>query len=185
MENVTPEGEVLTTPFFKTPYNHNRDEESARTALYCADPTKTQQHEAEAADINTIVRNFGVTGKLPLVDMPPTIDTFDEEAFDFQSAMNIIAQAKHSFAGMDANVRSAFNNDPQLYVNQIDTWRNLPPGAQRDLAYANMRAMGLTTEPGPIADKTTLGDVLKAIKERANAGDLQPAKGPQTAPGAV
>lgn len=161
--------------FFKTPYNHDRDYESDRTALYCNDESLAQQHEEEAANINNIVRNFGVTGKLPEVRLPPTLHDFDTQVFDFQSAMNIMAAAKDSFMQLPADVRSAFNNNPQLFVAQVDAWQNEPDEKERARHKANMRAMGLTVEPGPVADKTTLGDVLAAIKAQSRAtGDQAP-----------
>lgn len=168
--------------FFKTPYNHNRDYESDRTALFCNDETLTQQHEEEQANINTIVRNFGLTGKLPEVRLPPTLDDFSTEVFDFQTAMNTIAAAKDSFMQLPAETRSAFNNDPQLFVAKIDEWRHEPDEKERARHFANMRAMGLTVEPGPIADRTTLGDVLAAIKAQGTLGGTPAPKPPETAP---
>jgi len=57
-EIVTEEGDTAIVPNWKTPWNHNTVREAARTALVCLDPTKTQQHGREEADINVIVDRF-------------------------------------------------------------------------------------------------------------------------------
>lgn len=122
---VTPDGEIKdaiiweSTSYFKTPFNHDTDAESCRTALTCLDPSKAQQHQAEEADINTIVRRFGVTGTLPQIPMPPTLDEFGE-IFDFQSAMNTLTAAKVSFGMLPAEVRATFQNNPHAFVAYVD-----------------------------------------------------------------
>lgn len=167
---LTNDGEIETV-FFKTPYNHDTDAEAKRTGLECLDKSLTQQQFKEECDINTIVKNFKVTGNLPLTNLPPLQDDFDsDEIFDFQSAMNMVIQAKQSFAGMAAEVRDAFNHDPQRYVSQVDAWIKEPDKERREMNLSVMRAMGLAVQPGPKADTTTLGDVLKAIKESGRQG---------------
>lgn len=104
---------------FKTPHNHDRDAESERTGYLETMPTKTQQHQAEEADINTIVRNFNITGMLPQIPLPPSIDEFSD-VFDFQTAMNALNAAKASFAMLPADVRASFNNDPHAFVSYTD-----------------------------------------------------------------
>lgn len=125
-KSITTDGEIVDTlceecptPFFKTPWNYNRDAESHRTGLECADPSKAQQHQAEEADINTIVRRFNVTGQLPQIPLPPRLEEFGE-IFDFQSAMNTMAAAKAAFAALPAQIRASFNNDPHAYVGYVD-----------------------------------------------------------------
>jgi len=128
MKKITPDGEIIdvretlgayASPFFKTPFNHDTDAESARTGLACKDPSKTQQHQADEADINTIVRRFNVTGQLPQIPLPPSIQDFTD-IFDFQSAMNTLNQAKAAFGALPAEVRSSFANDPHAYVRYVD-----------------------------------------------------------------
>lgn len=106
-------------PFFKTPFNHNTELESERTALTCNDPTRTQQNFIEDADINTIVGRFLKTGVLPPVRQPPSYADF-MEVTDFQSAMNAINHAKESFMQLPAEVRNTFNNDPGQFIHYVD-----------------------------------------------------------------
>jgi len=73
-------------------------------------PGKTVQSSAEEADINTIVRRFGLTGQLPQNVRVPLQGDFTG-AYDFHSAMQAIRQAEESFAAMPADVRKRFHND--------------------------------------------------------------------------
>lgn len=122
-KKITPDGEVLlqeeAAPFFKTPHNHNTSLESSRTGYLETMETKTQQHQADEADINTIVKRFNVTGQLPQIPLPPRLEEFGE-IFDFQTAMNTLHAAKESFAKLPAEVRSSFNNDPHGFVSYVD-----------------------------------------------------------------
>lgn len=173
----TRDGEIIQDPaIFKTPYNHDTDYESLTTSLACADPSLAQQHQAKEADINQIVKNFGVTGMLPVVPLPPTLEDFGE-IFDLQSALDVLNQAKHSFGLLPAEVRDAFHNDPHRFVSQVDDMLADSNEQRREQNLTILRAMGLAVTPGPKADATTLGDVLKAIKEAGTASKVVPEEG--------
>jgi hypothetical protein len=136
--------------FFKTPYNHDTSIEAARTALYCKDPTKAQQHPKEECDINTIVDRFLKTGTLPQVPLPPTYENFGE-VFDFQSAMNTIKAATDSFMALPANVRTRFQNDPAKFVAYVDHCHetgDLDPLREMGLAVARAPESRPEAEPG-------------------------------------
>lgn len=183
MKKLTADGEIvdIPPPFFKTPYNHDTLADAKLGALICKDPTLCQQHEAEQADINTIAKNFGLTGKLPIIDLPPSLDRFGE-IFDFQDAMNVMTAAKNSFMQMPAEIRAAFQNDPNNFVATVDAMTAEQDPARLENNLAALRAMGLAVQPGPVADKTTLGDVLKAIKEQGAPKASPAPKTPETAP---
>lgn len=171
----TDTGELLDFEW-RTPYSHDNDQVSRDTGLTCKDPSLAQQHEKEAADINTIVRNFGVTGTLPQIPLPPALDDF-ADIFDFQSAMNVQAQARASFMALPAEVREAFYNDPHNFVSQIDAMLTEKDPDQRERNLRDLRLLGLAVEPGPKADKTTLGDILSVLKERSTAPEPSPTGG--------
>lgn len=101
---------------FNTGYNFDGDVISFQTGLKCEDESLTLQSHAEDADINTIVRRFGVTGQLPSGVAAPTYGDF-EGIFDYQSAMNAIRAADESFMEMPADVRARFANDPAQFVD--------------------------------------------------------------------
>ena len=46
---------------------YDADAVSEETGLQCNDISKTRQADAKDADINNIVRSFGVTGTLPVL----------------------------------------------------------------------------------------------------------------------
>lgn len=107
-------GELFELPQVRSRLNHDRQAVSVATGLYDTTPTKTQQQFAEETDINTIVRRFGLTGKLPdNVRMPQYIDY--EGVFDFQTAMNAVLSAEEAFMQLPADVRTRFRNDPQEF----------------------------------------------------------------------
>lgn len=162
---------------WKTPYNHDTNAESDRTGLACNDGTLTQQHMEAEANINTIVRNFGVTGQLPQIPLPPSLEEF-ADIFDFQTAMNIQAAAKASFMMLAPEIREAFYNDPHNFVSQVDAMLTETDKAVLENNLAKLRQMGLAVQPGPTPDRTTLGDLLTEIKKQAKPPDGVPPNPP-------
>lgn len=98
--------------FVRNPYNYDSDDLSEETGLLCKDESLTEQEHAQEADINYIADRFMRTGELPQVLNLPTPGDF-EGIFDFQSAMNLVKQAKDEFMQLPAKVRTRFDNDPQ------------------------------------------------------------------------
>lgn len=94
-------------------------EYSSQFALFCKDESRTIQSGKDDADINVIVRRFGITGGLPVVSMPPSFVEFDG-VFDFQNAMNMVIAAQKSFMELDADVRARFGNDPAKFVAFVE-----------------------------------------------------------------
>nr|AVQ10190.1 minor capsid protein [Gokushovirinae environmental samples] len=82
-----------------------------RSRVETPGPSLTVQSSAEEADINTIVKRFGVTGQAPQNVRVPLEGDFTE-AMDFSSAMRALRLSQESFAAMPADVRSRFHNDP-------------------------------------------------------------------------
>lgn len=121
--------------FIRTEFNYDRELASDLSGLDCSkvivggdvdtdghpnegddNPSKAQQSFAEEADINTIVKRFGLTGQLPSnIRMPINGDFSDLP--DFRQAMDMIVQARESFDAMPAAVRARFHNDPAEFVD--------------------------------------------------------------------
>lgn len=106
---------ALRKVFVRSPFNYDTDQASDEAGLRCDDPSLAQQHQAEEADINTIVRRFGLTGQLPVIPYPPTYADFDG-VFDYHEAQNLIRQAQESFMALPAEVRTRFDNDAGKFV---------------------------------------------------------------------
>lgn len=84
----------------------------------------TQQNQRDDADINTIVKRFGLNGTLPQNIRTPLNADF-EDVFDYQSAMNVIIEGDRAFAAMPADVRKRFGNDPAEFMNFISDEKNV------------------------------------------------------------
>lgn len=101
--------------FLRTGNNYDMDAASKASGFRNSKPSLTVKSDKEDADINTIVRRFGLTGQIPSnVRVPLSADFID--VVDFKDAMNAIRSAQESFAEMPAEVRKRFNNDPELFV---------------------------------------------------------------------
>lgn len=101
--------------FVRTDGNYDAAAASDESGLKCEDVSRTRQSDAEAADINKIVRDFGVTGQLPQGVRVPTYGDFDGVS-DYREALEAIRSAEASFMAMPANVRDRFDNDPGAFV---------------------------------------------------------------------
>lgn len=99
----------------RVPFKYDADAVSLANALCTPEPTRTQQQYKDEVDINTIAKNFGLTGRLPENVRMPTYGDFSD-VDDYQSAINAARWAEHSFMQMPANVRERFQNDPQAFL---------------------------------------------------------------------
>lgn len=119
--------------FVRTAGNYDTDAVSAATALECQDPSRTRQDQKEEADINTIVRNFGVTGVLPATIKVPLQGDFSEVG-DYRQALHSVMEAQASFMALPADVRKRFDHDPAAFVEFCMDPANLD--AMRDMGLA-------------------------------------------------
>lgn len=125
--------------------NYDPDVNSDDSAFVSREPSMTVQSQREEADINVIVKRFGVTGFMPSVPVPPTYGDFTGVS-DYRSALEVLNAAKASFLKLPAEVRRRFGNDPAYFVEFCNDPENLP----------EMRKMGLAVpekaqEPAPAA----------------------------------
>ncbi|WNK12396.1 MAG: internal scaffolding protein [Microvirus sp.] len=100
----------------RNPYNYDRDSVSENTGLLCRDESRTIQEQKEDADINTVVRRFGLTGELPSDLRTPQYGDFTGIT-DYQTALNSIQAANEAFMQLPAKIRSRFEHDPAKYVD--------------------------------------------------------------------
>lgn len=130
----------VKVPKFRTAWNYDRDAASLESALVCADESLAVQSEAAEADINTIVRRFGLTGQLPQGVRPPMFGDFTQ-VMDYRSALDAVIAADEAFMEMPADVRKRFHDDPQEFVAFCSDEKNLE----------EMRKLGLAI-PAPVED---------------------------------
>lgn len=121
--------------FVRNPYNYDAEKVSEETGLACpAEESKTQQHQKEDADINVIVKRFGLTGQLPQGNTRvPQYGDFTGIS-DYRGALHAVMEAKASFMAMPADLRAKFHNDPEEFVVFCTDPRNLEEMVKLGLA---------------------------------------------------
>lgn len=125
--------------FARNGYNYDSDLASKSTGLVTTLPSLAQQQYKDETDINTIARQFGLTGVLPNPVYLPTFGDFSEIT-DFQSALHAIQRAEASFLAMPSHVRERFSNDSQKFLEFTSDSRNAE----------ELRALGLFRDaPSP------------------------------------
>lgn len=97
-------------------YSYDREEASYESGISFSEPSRAVQSQRDQADINVIVRRFGVTGvasqslKIPLKDQFLEVGSYHE-------AMNLLRETKDAFLKVPAAIRSRFSNDPSKFVD--------------------------------------------------------------------
>lgn len=145
-------------------FSYDGDAVSLESATDSGGPSLTQQQFQEECDINTIVRQFGLTGELPNNVKMPQFGDF-EGIFDYQSALNMVIAADDAFMSLPADVRARFHNNPQALVEFCSKPENLD----------EMRKLGLAV---PAASSS--GDGVKI--DPSAAASSQPSGGLEAAP---
>lgn len=110
--------------FVRSDGNYDMFEASEASGLRCEDVSLAKQSFAEEADINTIVRRFGLSGELPVGARMPTYGDF-ALVNDFKTAMDALALANESFEAMPAAIRARFHNDPAEFVDFCSNDENI------------------------------------------------------------
>lgn len=100
------------------------DAASLEAGLKCEDESLTLQSQAQDADINVIVRRFGVTGELPNGLRVPVYGNF-EGVSDYREALDLVREADQAFMSLPADVRRRFGNDAGSFVDFASNPDNL------------------------------------------------------------
>lgn len=98
---------------------------ATRPKLICEDPSLAVQSQKAESDINVIVRNFGITGQLPVSRRLPEYGDYTGIS-DYRSALEAVSAAEASFAALPSKVRAHFENDPQAFLVYCTDPGNLP-----------------------------------------------------------
>lgn len=115
----------MAFPRVRSVFNLDRSAWSKANGLLCADPSRAIQSQKDEADINTIVRNFGVTGRLPQSLRLPEFGDFNG-VDDYQSAIEVIRAAEAEFGKVPSHIRARFDNDPGAFASFCVDPANLP-----------------------------------------------------------
>lgn len=79
----------------------------------------TQQHLGPEADVNTIVRRFGVTRARPSGPAGGVYGDFSG-IDDYDSALAAVERAQGGFLALPADIRERFGNDAGVYLEYVD-----------------------------------------------------------------
>jgi hypothetical protein len=105
----------VSAPFVRSPYNYDLAAASDEAAHVCVGESLTVQSQSEDADINVLMRRYGVTGKMPENLRIPEYGDF-EGISDFATALNQVEATANEFMRIPAEIRSKFDNDPQKFL---------------------------------------------------------------------
>lgn len=98
---------------YRKQYDAERDAEEARLVAIDTGPdTPVQQQFKQDADINELVRRFGLLGKVPEPVTDPRYYGDVADMPDLRTALERIRDAKDRFAALPSRVRTRFRNDP-------------------------------------------------------------------------
>lgn len=117
----------------RAPFAYDSDEASVQSGLQCLDESRTLQSHAEDADINVLMRRFGVTGMLPVGAVEPSYMDYTE-VVDFRTAQEAVLRARDNFMKLDASIRARFGNDPQQFLEFASNENNVREMVQMGLA---------------------------------------------------
>lgn len=99
----------------RVPFDYDTVAVSDATGLECKDVSLTIQADKDDADINTLVKRFGLSGELPTNVRIPLQSDF-MEVMTFKDAQNALIEAELAFMEMPADVRERFNHDAGKFV---------------------------------------------------------------------
>lgn len=108
---------MKTNVLVRNPFTIDPDAHSLASGLECKDPSLTVQSDKDQADINNIVKQFGLTRSLPYGEQQPTYDDFTSFPYDYHDAMNTLREADNAFMELPATLRTRFHNDAGEFLD--------------------------------------------------------------------
>ena len=119
--------------FYRSPHNYDWKEASDEASIKDQGISLTIQSQAEDADINVMVRRFGITGQITTSVRVPEYGDFMGIS-DYRSALHQVMEAQDNFERLQPELRARFNNDPQEFLEFATNSENI--GAMRELGLA-------------------------------------------------
>lgn len=110
-----------------------------RVALFCSDPSLAIQSQKDEADINKIVRDFGVTGRVSAPVRLPEYGDFTGIS-DYRAALDAVRAAEAAFLEVPSKIRAEFNHDPGAWAAVCLNPENLPRLREWGLAKTTAQA---------------------------------------------
>lgn len=125
-------------------YDGKADKECGDACItYCPEESLTQQHFAENADLNVIVRRFGLDkGPLPAMALDPSYYGDVSDVPDLWTVLEIAHEAKIRFLDLPPKLRARFNNEPARLWEFVNDPENAAEAVR----------LGLLKEPEPVPE---------------------------------
>lgn len=124
-ENRTPS---ISSTIFKSTYSTKLNV----SLQFPAESPVTRQEFADECNINIIMSQYMMTGQMPLLNerTPQYLDVTGE---NFQTAMDLVANAKSLFNELPSAIRNRFDNNPAAFLDFANNPAN----------YAEMETLGM------------------------------------------
>lgn len=106
-------------------YDTEEASDEARIPFAQHGESMTVQSMAEDADINVMMRRFGITGQFPETARVPSFGDFTGIS-DYRGALHAVMEAQDRFMELPAQVRMQFDNDPQMLLEFASIPENIP-----------------------------------------------------------
>ena len=108
--------------FVRNPYNYDRKEAGAKSAIDASHDGRTQQEFKDECDINVLVERFGI-GVIEQQTSLPMYGDFTNVT-DFHTSLTAVREAAEQFMLLPADVRRNFDNDPQKLMDFVEDSNN-------------------------------------------------------------
>lgn len=95
-----------------------------RNPFYCTGESRTKQADAEACDINNIMKRYEKTGVLEHIAKNPGRYEHLPGGLDYQLALNLAIGAKEAFDALPGILRAKFGNDAETFLDFMDDPEN-------------------------------------------------------------
>lgn len=115
-------------------------------------PARTKQSFKAECDINTILKQYRVTGQIQHISAQAAKGAYRDlpDDVDFQSALNTVIRAEEAFASLPSKTRDRFNNDPELFLAFM-----ADPSNQDEIIKMGLATDNRPPSPPPTSTTTT------------------------------
>lgn len=141
---------------FRKHFDYDVEKASDEAAIsFVGQESLTIQSMAEDADINVLMKRFGLTGTMPSNPRVPMFGDFTGIT-DYQDALNAVSAAYDGFMELPAKLRARFNNNPQELLEFVGNDANIEEARSLGLlkekvdgqSSASSRSSGPSAEAG-------------------------------------
>lgn len=101
---------------------------------FTGEVSRTKQSFKDSTDINKIIARFGRTGMLTHVNSRQPFYGDVSNIDSYQGCLEVVRQAQELFAGMSAQVRERFGNDPAQMISFLENPANLDEAVRLGMA---------------------------------------------------